>query len=422
PEARATLLKEAADLGVPVGSLDASGVVVGLQFPAGAEISETTVEGVESRWIRCAITDRDDPWDRLSIRLDGVGLFVGVPPSSVSGGELALGEAVEPDLLLRNDVPLPTTGTDDEPVHPLGEAPRTLDTFYVASDDAFSKRGETVQLEFTDLASVGTSTVDLSWEYFDGEGWRTLDSSVAKPAGATSLSGNGPGVSSSLSFEIPSDLAPTTVAGHEGHWIRARLVDGFYGQPTYEQTATTDYSVPVSTRTTRWEYTTSDIEPPQFTELRVRYTQRAAEPADHLLTENNRAFGADRAATGSFSPFAALDAVTDGQSLFLGFDRPLADGPIQLFVSLPDVEYDPSFHPRVRWEATAEEGWRPLPTRDETESLTWSGILGITFAQPTTPRSLFGEERTWVRGRVTRTPFGHESALDPAAGAENGTA
>jgi predicted phage baseplate assembly protein len=425
PAARETLLEQAADLGVPIGSLATSGVVVGLTFPEGAEIAETTVEGVESRWLRCAVTDRDDPWDRFTVRLDGVGLFVGVPPAGTGGAQLASGAAIDPDLLLRNDVPLPVAGASSEPIHPLGEAPRTLDSFYVASDDAFSKAGTVVQLEFVDLARLAAddaASVELSWEYFDGEGWRTLDRPVAKPPDAARLSGNGTGTSSSLSFAVPSDLEPTTVGGHEALWIRARLVDGHYGQPTYEQTATTDYADPVASRNTQWEYTTSGIEPPRFTALRVRYTQEGADPAEHLLAENNHAFGDDLAAAASFSPFSGLDAVTEGQTLFLGFDRPLADGPIQLFVSLPDVEYDPAFHPRVRWEATVEEGWLPLSTRDETESLTRSGLLGFTFAQPTTTRSLFGEERTWLRGRVTRTPFGSASAVESAAETASGSA
>lgn len=467
-----------------------------LDFDPDGSLTETAVNGIESKWIRCLVP----PETSKSTRAKLFDVRFGDAPSTAGPSRpvelVARGKAVAPDKLLRNDVPLKL------PFRPFGTWPREGNTFYLASTDAFTKLGASVTLEFRgfvpgervvdreavqqDTAIVlktaretadewvvyGDETVadqnreydypadepvvlvtfkskldadwsgwedvpagdlfqgvmnrnikfhafpvgrlepaggaaphdpELSWEYFDGEGWSNLAAGGREFADGTDQFQHG----GAVEFTVPEDLAPTTVAGHEGHWIRVRLVGGDYGKL---QTI----PKPDEKNPKHFEQVEA-FDEPAFSRVRIDYEQGA--PPDHTVAENNLDFGRDFAAESvdSYQPFEPVPS--DEQALYLGFDGSLTDGPINLLFDLADVAYPATFHPRLRWEYYDEDtgAWQRLDVRDGTDGLTERGIVSLVFPEATTARRTLGQDRHWVRARVTGESFG---ATDAAEGQE----
>lgn len=382
----------------PGASPERSDSDVVLEFDLDGTLAKTTVDGVESKWIRARA-----PIDAS----DGVfGLAVGSasgpgndrPPLEVGGSASNL----EPDAMLHNDVPQPQ-GSDASTILPFGERPRQQDTFYLASTDALTKTGATVTVTFHQVSDpTGDTSSDgpvLSWEYFDGEGWTRLD---IERETTNNLEDWG-----DVEFDVPADLSKTTVAGHEGHWIRVRLVDGSYGTMKFKS----DPDNPDQYKQI------PKYKPPTFSRIRLSYDQTA--PPAHARAENNRQFGPDYAIekTSHYRPFQP--APGDEQTLYLGFDGPLTDGPVNVFFDLADAAYPPDFHSQLRWEYD-REGWDRLDVLDGTEGLTERGIVGLVFPEDTLAARRFGHDLHWVRARVSGDAFGLGADDSAAAAADSG--
>lgn len=382
------------------------------------EPTPTTVAGRETLWVRARLPEGLGPHGPFDVRVSGVA--VGPGPTERP-----------PDLLLANDVPLEALGAagedgessgddgdegatdgdgegeddaDDEgadgdaetalPLRPFGDTPQRLDAFYVADGEAFTKPGASVELVFGGSegprATPG-SAPRLSWEYWEGDRWARL----AVDDTTTSLTGDG-----TVGFTVPPDLGETSVAGETAYWVRARLVGGSYVDVEYEVTTDRPPEV-VETRTG---------EPPAFASISVRYggdppsgtpTHRLAENALSVVDLGPRLDDGE-----SVRPFLAPPDATG--TVYLGFDRALADGPVTLYVDVADRAVPGGFHPGLRWEYSddpAGETWHRIAAEDGTEGLLRPGIVALTFPTPTVAHERFGAERHWVRARVSGDGF-----------------
>lgn len=518
---------------------DKSTLVYKLELPGpdqedetGAESSETTetvVGNIESHWIRCRlILDSGEDEETLAAtreelfktRLAAVWLSLTDPqPANTNTGGEFEPDKFAPSKLLSGDVPipLPTSTEADADIAPFGEGWPPRPTFYLASKPAFSKKGQSVEIQFerspdrkepdtdpaefdisvttspsdgktifvdkvaisgndkyvvaaednetfigksgvltkgtyTDvevvfkedyIAETGTKTVTLglyeatesgdrrgdepvsgttspemditfsglnpprlSWEYWNGDGWTRFES-VEDSTNLLRTSGT-------VRVTVPEDIEPARAAGFEDYWIRVRLVSGEYVQLRYDETKETPTLVGV---------------PPTFSDISLSFSApekgdgtegmaSIATPPAHLVSDNSRTYSGDlapvlaAAVEPSITPFAGLP--DESQTLYLGFDRPLDGGPIQLLASLTDVAYDVTFYPRVRWEVLVDaksDTWERIPVTDETAGLTQRGIVGLSFEEPTTSNHRFGADRHWVRARVSGKQF--DAGLSP---------
>ena len=379
-----------------------------LRFRLPGETVRHPVDGVESRWLRCRTTDDVSTLEPFSLRLGSIAASVGRDTSED-------GVALSPDVLLSNDVPL---STDDEEIQPLGRQPHPPATCYIACEEAFTKRDGVVELRFeppadADGSSGGTDTdagetidadghedgspgqtVDalsgppaLSWEYWAGSGWRRLtvledETNDFRTAGR-------------VRFSVPADIEPTAVSGHENVWIRARLVSGTYSYPSFGVSDAGTGQSPVDSPAS-----------PLFGGVSIRY-DCGRQPFETIRTKNNGSLSrVSQHRDETLLPFVELPDET--QTLYLGFDETLCDGPLTVFVAIEDSTYPHSFDPGIRWEYCTdpdEDTWKPLTTQDRTRGLTERGIVEITVPEPTTAFELFGRRRHWVRLRVTQDEF-----------------
>jgi hypothetical protein len=324
---------------------------------------------------------------------------------------------------------------------PLGEEPRYNDTFYLALPDDLVAAGRRVRLD-VQLAnprgarSPGPPPVDtagsprLAWEMFDGQVWRA----VTATDGTASLSVDG-----AVVVTVPAGgVRPVEVNGEEAHWLRARLVEGHYGEPaTYREVVRKAATTTGTTATTTTTATTGPaVADPTATDAGVVYLLPVAatfappvvsrievSPADPpaevaptaLMTCNGFRYDAplvppDR----PFAPFTTSDEPSP--ALYLGFAQPPAARPTSLYLQVepPRPEevaaeqlatLDPASLAHLSWEYLGEGGWRPLVVADDTRSLARPDLVGFVGPDRVPPRTRFGITSHWLRLRWHRGYF-----------------
>ena len=386
---------------------------VTLEFTIPDPFVETEVAGTESNWFRATVpADADPGLTRRFADAEIRDLTLAAGRVSVdSGNENETPESAvepigfEPDDLLANDVPLQVPAqSDSELVRPFGTSPRVQDVFYVGSAEAFTKADQRVTVAFdqTETIAFEEDPPLVSWEYWNGAAWEYLD--VDGTDRVTIFADPG-----TVSFPVPPDLEPTTVAGHEGHWIRARLVSN-YGEIEISDRGTTDQV---------WQRL-DEVPAPRLPWITVRYQAPPSEDSggsgngdpvptglvsaapQTMYAETNLAMSTLEPSE-RVRPFAPLP--DESQTLYLGFDGPLEGGPLQVFAAFADVEYPGEFRPNVRWEAYTDAGWERVSVRDDTEGLTERGVVRFSLPSETVPLARFGSTRHWLRARVTADRF-----------------
>ena len=103
---------------------------------------------------------------------------------------------------------------------PFGATPTKQDSFYIGSTAVFSRTRAEVTLSF-DLQTIElTATPTLAWEYWEGNGWITLD----VKDGTADLKKTG-----AITFICPR-IEATAINDKINYWIRVRIAEGDYGR------------------------------------------------------------------------------------------------------------------------------------------------------------------------------------------------
>ena len=237
------------------------------------------------------------------------------------------------------------------------------------------------------------SNPDLSWEYFDGEGWKRLDDEFRD----TTLNFAGTGT---VSFRVPRDLSMVEIGGQEDYWIRARLVGGDYGRPRYivESTPTTQ-EVTVST---------DHMRPPEVSRVSARFNLPPERLPEFVIARNNMRdldqTSANRLVGAAYAMFeGAFEAPMGeggGRALLLGFSAPPEPGSVSLFVTALD---QPGSFGMVAQTLGADAQWSPAPLtgRDPTNGLLRSGLIGLSITARPAQVSMFGKTLYWMRLQVS---------------------
>ncbi len=345
--------------------------------PSGA-FAKLAVGGIEQRWLRCrALT----PADLAGIVIESIAASVDTPTG------------IEPDLAFANDVELA-----DHDFYPFGRRPRHFDTFYLASREAFSKKGATITLVFKLKAPLPVPSPDLvrSWEYWYGNGWRAIPGLKEETDELPKSS------VAQIKFRCPADLEPLEVLGQENLWIRARIISGDYGKEVFK--VASDGTV---------EADTTRILPPFVESLTIDYT---SDPSPLIvLTRNNLDL---QAWDGNpLRPFVPLES--GPPALYLGFDRPLEKGPLSFFFALEEQEVAEDARPPVEWQylrrrsGAASSQWARLEVLDASRGLTESGTLQLFPPPDAVAERRFGVEAWWLRAADVESRFRPRAVAEP---------
>jgi hypothetical protein len=236
---------------------------------------------------------------------------------------------------------------------------------------------------------------ELSWEYFDGRGWRRLADGFSDTTANLSNTGE-------IRFEVPDDLATTKIGGQEDYWIRARLIGGDYGQPSFLIDAT-----PVGSSGLFDQKITidrSDVHPPEIRSMSAAFELTQMIAPELTLTDNNLALVDQTAAAATkgavfdlFAAAATLDPRAPGPALYLGLSKPFAADALRLLADAVEQEGDVG----LVWQVFAEGRWREVPVigDDPTHGLLRPGIITLGVRAKPTRRDLFGHPGYWLRAR-----------------------
>jgi|GEM_PF-823222 hypothetical protein len=238
----------------------------------------------------------------------------------------------------------------------------------------------------------------LSWEYWNGTGWRALAGITDK---TNKLRENG-----TVIFDCPEDLAATTVNGQENLWVRIKIASGDYGRERF-----------MSSDGKTWQSDTSQISPPKVSGLRIKYDALSLYPDRCIIKNNLLSEDITDALLKSAKPLNPFQFIDDRHcSIYLGFDTPPLKGPIKIFFSLREVEYTNENRPVIEWEYYREQRdtgeWAKLDALDGTDSLTESGILEFVGLPDFTKTTRFGQKLYWIRAVDIRDSF-KDKALSP---------
>ncbi|MEP4962846.1 MAG: hypothetical protein ABJU19_26645 [Roseobacter sp.] len=236
------------------------------------------------------------------------------------------------------------------------------------------------------------SNPDLSWEYFDGEGWKRLDDLFRD----TTLNFASTGT---VSFRVPRGLSMVEIGGQEDYWIRARLVGGDYGRPRYiVQSTPTTQEVTVST---------DHMRPPEVSRVSARFDLPPDRLPEVVIARNNMRdldqTSANQLVGAAYAMFqGAFEAPMGeggGRALLLGFSAPLEPGLVSLFVTALDQAGSFSL---VAQTLGADAQWSPAPLtgRDPTHGLLRSGLIGLSVTARPAQVSMFGKTLYWMRLQV----------------------
>jgi hypothetical protein len=440
------------------------------------EIKECEVNGIKSRWIRCKIIgDYKDVWvpsgieppttptDKPASPATGVeekepslsikenlgtaegleALYAMLLPDSYKhylGTAISTHEAISieaalkapanafyPDMAFYNNVPLDIEFKEEQ--FPFGVVPKVYDTFYIASQEAFSKKKGTVTLSITGKIDQGATpgiTAKLSWEYWNGNGWVKLSNVdnktdpfkvLKEPDSEDNLI--------NITFNAPEDIQETKVNGHKNYWIRIKLIGGDYGKDPYLKGIdvkdiedltniidVNDINVPDAYKDIMQK---GCVTPPKISLLEISYSLDP-QPLEHRLTYNNLTYKDEtdeaKKTDTSLAPFETLD--DEHNTLYFGFDKKPEKGPISIFF---DIEEPKIFVERVRieWEYPAENDgapiWNALEVLDGTNGFVQSGTVELAFSEDFVKTNRFGEELYWIRAVDVNDKFTTDGAV-----------
>ena len=360
------------------------------------EIKERKINGIKSRWIRCLVNSSQIS-NLQDVEIDTINVAL-VEESQASAGMF-------PDMVFYNDVPLDLTLSKNQefktPIYPFGKIPRLYDTFYIASQGCFSKKGEVIRIEFFLEEGIQPQhDLILSWEYWNGKGWQVIEDingfKGQENEEEFKFESNG-----GVQFTCLQDFQTTEINGQKNYWVRVRIISGGYGK---EEINPKDKKIWISI---------TDVKPPKVKVLKIKIKKPKKWNLQHCLAYNNLEFTditeGSKTESKTFEPFQLLD--DKHQTLYLGFDKKIEKG-LSIFFSLEqEQEILVKNLPKIEWlYHSQDKKWVRLEVLDDTRNLTRTGAVEFIVPADFAKTSKFGDELYWIKAVDIEDKFRTQSA------------
>ncbi len=263
------------------------------------------------------------------------------------------------DTLFHNNTPINSAS----PFYPFGHTPQVNDSFYIASSEAFSKKG--FQINISGISNLKSDF--LSWQYWNGKSWRHLKIKTD----AFKIEGRG---TIFYSFFIcPRDITQKSLNGEKNYWIRIQLLDN----KDY-----VDYQCDETKKVLKPDFT-----PPTIRSMNINVENRkvGVEP-QHIYQYREMKY--------IEPPFISEVSREEEQSLYFGFDTPFESGLISLYIKALNSS---SENRTLRWQYFGDDGWSDLNVKDGSSALSKSGLC--QFIAPSNQKKMdkFGLSRFWLK-------------------------
>jgi hypothetical protein len=396
-----------------------------LKFNNLKPVPLSRVNGVENRWLRCRLSAPIQPAAIPNV----AGMVKADQLPNLQN--LSLQAEVERQQLSLEQAFVNAQSVDlTKEFYPFGEQPKLGDTLYLANREVFSQANAQIVLAANLIrpGQAATGGITLKWEFWQGEKWQEFGPSHgfedASQAFTTRAAGQ---TTHQVRFRLPPNPLTTTINGVESYWIRVRIVAGGYaskeaGFKKIEKKIESLQTGTAGTTETSFVLEPASTSPPLLESLTLSYTLTLAGPPEIALTCNHLVYEDVTQAQKAFAPFRPVAETL--RSLYLGFGLPAARGnfpnrPLSLYVSLAENSYGmvlenlaPRESPRLVWQYFNGQDWQRLLIRDETASLTRSGLVEFIPPANFAPQAQFGlPQQFWVRVQLERGDYAIEPKL-----------
>ncbi len=365
-------------------------------------IDRQTYNGIEGHWIRCraiSLEERAGETSLAKVQFDRILMKSEYAAARDEDG-------IVPDRLYYNDIQV--DAEEEEGCQPFGDFFAQFGLFYLATEEALTKKGADITLRFdlsfrqhrllpdrppqinwkpimkrheidkTDIPDPVTIE-NVLWEYWNGSAWVKLP---VDASAQTMFSVPWEGTETrTITFRCPEDLQQIFVNGEANYWIRGRIakINNAYSPNAI-------YYSPVM----------------QAMRIRFGYPRPVLAPQRlFILNHLNLQERSNEVRTGGVAirPFTVLEGRYP--SVWFGFDSPPERGPINLYLTLKQRKVTASDVPLMEWEYLRQTGgeavWSPLTAFDDTNGLTRSGDVRFIGPQDYALTEHYGIRRCWIR-------------------------
>jgi hypothetical protein len=279
---------------------------------------------------------------------------------------------------------------------PFGESLMRYDEVYFASNEVFKRHGARVSFsfrvdfiqmpletnnqdiidwkwimersEFRPVPEYDVSIAEVTWEYFNGNGWARLEMDADYRDAFSYINGQ-KGRFVAMSFICPDDMTHTLGGATDSYFIRARILR-----------INNQYNL-------RGQYILPVLENVGFS-----YRYESMQPVECVLTRNNLSW--QKYLPGErICPYHKLP--DQQRTMYLGFTNRPEGFPLKWYVQL-ESKGEKQVSP-ISFEAYNGREWRILLPADTTGQLSKSGEITFAIRKDLEELDLFGKKRYWIR-------------------------
>jgi hypothetical protein len=345
-------------------------------------------------------------------------------------------------------------------VKPFGEVPNPGDMFYLACDEAFSKRKALITISFNfslqvpnkdidpqEIKTKSSETIDnktiqidtkkkitfeapvvvlgtviIIWEYWNGDTktWRRLNV-IDTTKNLTQPSEPEKG---EITFTCPEDFVKVKVNGEEKYWIRARLLEGHFGKEEYKSTQRIYTTTTITGATDVTQNTTTNYahesEPvittvhrfPIIKYITINYETEPEFPTSCLCLNNVDYFDATNRIIQGNNPFMPFQESSEKRdTLLFGFDKQLNGGPLRIYFHLKK-EFPELTKAKTAWFYWNGKSWNELTVDDTTAGFRMNGYVTFYGSRDFTRSTMFDLSRFWLKVMISGGSFPDDLTFD----------
>jgi len=324
------------------------------------------------------------------------------------------------DTLYYNDIPINrdyvlTEKTENIFFYPFGHEPKQNDIFYMASNEAFSKKGHSLTIDFTVKHDTDPDKkANISWEYWNGKSWKSLRAIPGYYKDKTKENY----FPVQITFTCPENIQKTKVNGEDNYWIRAKLMTNKY--VVYDDNFKPTYNPPAIGRVV----------------INVNYDNPSRMTCQNLLMYNNLEY---KKINHDYKNEVFIALKEEKKSFYLNFDKTFGEGLLSIFFEIKKSYSDNNRYLQFYYSSTNNE-WKKLTVKDSTNGLTQRGMCEFIAPDDQTSREKFNQSGYWlkievidvesttesidIKGIYLNTAWAkqHESVEDELLGSSDGTA
>lgn len=212
---------------------------------------------------------------------------------------------------------------------------------------------------------------EVTFEYFNGKGWKRLPASIDVSALFAREENAG---RYEIGFEAPADWESVVQGGYEGRCIRMQIVraDNCYMQEV-------EYVYPVL----------SDFD------IHINESSRGIRPQKVIKVQGARNTDITAELANGICIPVFTQLAYSGDYVYWGFDRPLGQGTVSLFVELEKTAVFKGLNLSFAYSASA--GFKPLKVIDDTDSFQNSGRILFMPPPDMAECEVEGRSGYWIR-------------------------